>query len=173
MTSLLLSELIVGKMWLYISKLINRGTLQNDQMYSLLYLFWTLLLDCNDFWVSWIVVLKFEYLVPLSSRNPDIYRIIVTVCKKNALFSCWIWNLFHGYFYMFTSAKKPDSRVKWVPYSTSKTLNFLLLHYLWFFIIFLLKLRDCLHYIMWEQCEYNTFDIFTVFTGLISGLRLR
>ena len=85
MTSLLLSELIVGKMWLYISKLINRGTLQNDQMYSLLYLFWTLLLDWNDFRVSWIVVLKFEYLVPLSSRNPDIYRIIVTVCKKKCI----------------------------------------------------------------------------------------
>ena len=157
----------------YISKLINRGTLQNDQMYSLLYLFWTLLLDWNDFRVSWIVVLKFEYLVPLSSRNPDIHRIIVTVCKKNALFSCWIWNLFHGYFYMFTSAKKPDHEQSEYHIQRPKHWIFCLLHNLWFFIIFLLKLRDCLHYITWEQCEYNTFDIFTVCTGLISGLRLR
>ena len=157
----------------YISKWINRGTLQNDQMYSLLYLFWTLLLDWNDFRVSWIVVLKFEYMVPLSSRNPDIYRIIVTVCKKMHCFHVEYGIYFTVIFICSRVRRSLTHEQSEYHIQRPKHWIFCLLHYLWFFIIFLLKLRDCLHYIMWEQCEYNTFDIFTVFTGLISGLRLR
>jgi hypothetical protein len=63
----------------------------------------------------------------------------------------WIWNLFHEWdriFNIFTSAKQkwkfyknPVSRVKWIPYLSSKHWIFCLLHFLYFSNMFVSKLK--------------------------------